>query len=207
MIAIVDYGVGNITSLVNSLKHLSQRIVFTTDAQLIESASVVILPGVGKFDGAMRSIDENGLREVLDHRFRTNRPIIGICLGMQIMFESSDEAPGVSGLCWFKGRSRRLPDTMIVPHTGWNSVPMKDTLSATDYYFVHSYYVQLADRNLISYNCTYSLPFPAYIEKDAVIGFQFHPEISGKDGIKLLETSIVKTKGVKNEKICSDRPV
>jgi glutamine amidotransferase len=202
MIAIVNYGVGNITSLMNTFGEFDQIIELTNDATVIKEADLVILPGVGRFETAMNSIDNKNLRTVLNDRFNRKKPIIGICLGMQIMFESSEENIGVKGLGWFKGTGKRLPSTMTIPHMGWNNIENKNK---DDMYFVHSYYIELLEDQLFHVNCTYGLPFPAYIQKESVLGMQFHPEKSGKAGSDFLKDALMNFRiGENNETICCD---
>jgi glutamine amidotransferase len=195
MIAIVDYGIGNLGSIQNMFRRIGVRAVITGDLTEIAEASKILLPGVGSFDAAMRRIQERGLRQVLDRKAMTERvPVLGICLGMQLMTRGSEEGR-LPGLGWIDAEVKRFPDHpgIKVPHMGWNVVtPTRDSpLTAglppePRFYFVHSYYVA-ADRPAESIlRATHGVTFDAAIEAGNILGAQFHPEKSHKYGMQLL---------------------
>ena len=195
MIAIVDYGMGNLGSIRNMLRRIGVASTITGDANEIASAPKILLPGVGRFDAAMREIDARGLREVLNRKALQERvPTLGICLGMQLITRGSDEGDS-EGLGWIDGATHRFqPDGGLkVPHMGWNEVtatrPSPLTVGLTDdarFYFVHSYYVQTdrPDDSVLTAN--YGVTFAAAIEAGNIYGAQFHPEKSHKFGMQLL---------------------
>lgn len=184
MIAIVNYGIGNVQSLMNFLMAFDPEVVLTTDKKQIEMADLVVMPGVGSFGPAMKRLNATGLNEVLTHRHESNRPLLGICLGMQLMFECSEESADERGLDWFKGKVVSFPNTLRKPHMGWNDVPWEN--QTDDFYFVHSYYANTADQRLKISTCDYHLSFPAIIQCGNTFGLQFHPEISSEAGHKLM---------------------
>lgn len=184
MIAIVNYGIGNVQSLLNFLKAFDPNVVLTTDKKLVEMADLVVMPGVGSFGPAMKQLRSTGLNEVLTYRHESNRPILGICLGMQVMFECSEESADERGLSWFNGKIVSFPNDVRKPHMGWNDVCWKS--QTDDFYFVHSFYAKPTDQRLKISTCDYSLPFPAIVQYGKTIGLQFHPEISSEAGINLM---------------------
>lgn len=195
MIAICDYDAGNVMSVRKACAYLGYESVLTRDREQILSADHVILPGVGSFGVAMEKLHEYGLDEVLKETARRGIPLLGICLGLQLMFESSQESPGVSGLGLFEGSIIRIPDqdmSLKIPHMGWNSLtfPSEGKLfssvpEGTDVYFVHSFY--LPPNPYVTAVTEYGVLIGAAIEKDNVFACQFHPEKSGKWGLKILE--------------------
>lgn len=185
MIAIVNYGVGNILSLRNFLMRFDDCVVVTDDPDLVETAKLVVLPGVGSFGPAMQRLKETGLEEVLKLRRSAGFPILGICLGMQLMFGTSTEAPGVEGLGWFSGTVHEFSADLISPHMGWNSVSTGEWVY--DFYFVHSYKVSTDDQALEIAYALYEQPFPAIVQNGNICGVQFHPEISSTAGINLMK--------------------
>ena len=196
MIAIIDYDAGNIKSVEKALKLLGQDVVITRNPEEILSADKVILPGVGAFGDAMGKLHEYGLVEVIKEVVERKIPFLGICLGLQLMFESSDETPGVEGLGILKGKILRIPESgdLKIPHMGWNSLHFQNegrlfaNLPQNSYvYFVHSYYLQAEDESIVKATTEYSTCIHASVEKDNVFACQFHPEKSSDVGLTILK--------------------
>lgn len=198
MIAIIDYDAGNIKSVEKALHYLGEEAVITRDAGEILSADKVILPGVGAFGDAMEKLNRYGLVPVIHDVVEKGIPFLGICLGLQLMFESSEEAPGVEGLGLLKGKIVRIPegDGLKVPHMGWNSLsfPREGRLFAgipenSYVYFVHSYYLQ-AEEDIVTATAEYGVTIHASVEKGNVFACQFHPEKSSHTGLTILKNFI-----------------
>lgn len=196
MVAIIDYGAGNLSSVKKALEYLGAECEITQDKDLIMSASHVILPGVGSFGDAMASMQERGLVEIIKTVATSGKPFLGICLGLQLLFESSEESDGVSGLGLLKGRIIEIPkaDGLKVPHMGWNSVSVKQSdgiFKGIDedsyFYFVHSYYLSGAEDDVVAGVTEYGVDIQCAVQKNNLCATQFHPEKSGKIGLKLLE--------------------
>lgn len=196
MIAIIDYDAGNLKSVQKALEHLGQECCITGDSQKILDADKVILPGVGSFGDAMANIRRLGLDEVIHQVVEKGTPFLGICLGLQLLFESSDETPGAEGLGILKGKVVRIPDKegLKIPHVGWNSLHLQnggrlfEGLEEGAYvYFVHSYYLQAEEAEIVKATTEYSTCIHASVEKDNVFACQFHPEKSSTVGLKILE--------------------
>lgn len=196
MVAIIDYDAGNIKSVEKAVNALGYEAVVTRDRSSILNAEHVILPGVGAFGDAMKKLHGYGLVEVIREVAANRTPFLGICLGLQLMFESSEEAPGVAGLSLLKGRIIRLPDTedLKIPHIGWNSLkyPNSGRLFAgipedSYVYFVHSYYLQAGEPEIVKATTEYGALVHASVEKENVFACQFHPEKSSEVGMKILE--------------------
>lgn len=196
MIAIIDYDAGNIKSVEKALVSLGQDVCVTRDAQEILSADKVILPGVGHFGDAMEKLHRYGLVDVIHQVVQQKKPFLGICLGLQLLFERSDEAPGVEGLGVLKGEILRIPDQegLKIPHMGWNSLHLQNdgrlfqSIPEDTYvYFVHSYYLKAADEQSVKATTQYSTCIHASVEQDNVFACQFHPEKSSTWGLKMLE--------------------
>ena len=196
MIAIIDYDAGNIKSVEKALVSLGQDVCVTRDAQEILSADKVILPGVGHFGDAMEKLHRYGLVDVIHQGVQQKKPFLGICLGLQLLFERSDEAPGVEGLGVLKGEILRIPDQegLKIPHMGWNSLHLQNdgrlfqSIPEDTYvYFVHSYYLKAADEQIVKATTQYSTCIHASVEQDNVFACQFHPEKSSTWGLKMLE--------------------
>ncbi len=194
MIAIVDYGVGNLFSLAHSLKKVGADSVVTGDKNVIESADSIILPGVGAFGDAARKLKESGLAEVVIQQAKSGKPLLGICLGMQLLFDKSYEYGEHDGLGLIKGSVVPLNEVvknLKIPHMGWNSLhfcdnnPILSSINEGDYvYFVHSYYAKCEEG--LSATTDYGCAITAAVRKDNVYGVQFHPEKSGKIGLEIL---------------------
>lgn len=203
MIAIIDYDAGNIKSVEKAMQALGEEIVITRDAQTILGADGVILPGVGAFGDAMEKLHSYGLVEVIKQCVAQNTPFLGICLGLQLLFESSEESPGVEGLHILEGKIIRIPDVpgLKIPHIGWNDLKYPNTgrlFEGIDeqafVYFVHSYYLEAADESIVTATTEYGTTIHASVEKDNVFACQFHPEKSSVVGLKILENFIKITK-------------
>lgn len=202
MIAIIDYDAGNIKSVEKALQYLGEEAVITRDAGEILMADKVILPGVGAFGDAMEKLNRYGLVPVIREVVEKGIPFLGICLGLQLMFESSEEAPGVEGLGLLKGKIVRIPegDGLKVPHMGWNSLsfPKEGRLFVgipenSYVYFVHSYYLQ-AEEDIVTATAEYGVTIHASVEKGNVFACQFHPEKSSHTGLTILK-NFVELKG------------
>ena len=196
MIAIIDYDAGNIKSVEKALKTLGQEVIVTRDADIILKADKVILPGVGAFGDAMGKLHDYDLVDVIYKVVEKNTPFLGICLGLQLMFESSEETPGVEGLGILKGKIVKIPENgdLKIPHMGWNSLHFQNegrlfaNLPQDSYvYFVHSYYLQADDETIVKATTDYSTCIHASVEKDNVFACQFHPEKSSDVGLTILK--------------------
>lgn len=204
MIAVIDYGAGNLKSVKNALDHLGAANMRASTAKEILLADAVILPGVGEFGTAMAELERRGIKEAVIEAANGGRPLLGICLGMQLLFEAGEESHGAKGLGILPGRVPRFPAEMglKIPHMGWNSVmPIKesrllDGLPKGSYmYFVHSFYVKAAERADVSAISEYGLIFDAAVERGNIFGCQFHPEKSGAAGLVILKNFIEIAKG------------
>ena len=197
MIAIVDYGVGNLFSLSSSLKKIGAEVVVSGDKEVIESADKIILPGVGAFRDAIKKLTESGLKEVVISECEKGKPLLGICLGMQMLFDESYEDGKYEGLHLIPGSVRPIseviPKSYKVPHIGWNRLDIKkpskllEFIQDGDYvYFVHSFYAADCENYIVSMS-EYGYPITASVENKNVYGCQFHPEKSGKVGLNILK--------------------
>ena len=194
MIAIVDYDAGNIRSVENALNSLGLENVVTDDAAVIRGADRVILPGVGAFGDAMKKLSDRGLTDVI-REVAATKPFLGICLGLQLLFEESEEAPGVEGLGILPGKIVRIPEGggRKIPHIGWNdlSMPKESPLFAgvpagSYVYFVHSYYLQAGEISDVAATTEYGVTIHAAVQRGSLCACQFHPEKSGDVGMKIL---------------------
>lgn len=195
MVAIIDYGAGNLMSVKKALDYLGYDSEITMDREKTLSASHIILPGVGSFGDAMASIRERGLEDTIKTAASGEKPFLGICLGLQLLFEESEESPNVKGLGVFKGRIVTIPKDMglKVPHIGWNSVSLKKTNGIFDgikensyFYFVHSYYLKDAQSDVVAGVTDYGVKIQCAVQRGLVCATQFHPEKSGEVGLQLL---------------------
>ena len=196
MVAIIDYDAGNIKSVEKAIQFLGEEAIITRNPDEILSASHVILPGVGAFGDAMEKLHKYGLISVIHEVVKRQIPFLGICLGLQLFFERSEETPGVEGLGILKGEIKRIPagEDLKIPHIGWNALSFKGEkspifkyLNENDcVYFVHSYYgVDCAESTIAT--CEYGIEVTAAVQKGNVFGCQFHPEKSSKAGLKILK--------------------
>ena len=196
MITVIDYDAGNLKSVEKALQSLGEDVLVTRDRQELLSADKVILPGVGNFGDAMEKLEGFGLVNVIQDVIRQGKPFLGICLGLQLLFERSEEAPGVKGLGILKGEILRIPDGdgLKVPHIGWNSLKLQNQgrlfagLEEEPYvYFVHSYYLKAADPQIVKAVTEYGVPIDASVEQGNVYACQFHPEKSSRTGLAILK--------------------
>ena len=209
MIAIIDYDAGNIKSVEKALLSMGETPVLTRDPEVILQSDHIILPGVGSFGDAMENLNKFGLIDVIHEAINRKIPFLGICLGLQLLFESSEETPGVAGLGILKGKIVRIPEGpgLKLPHMGWNSLKFQNNgrlfkgIPEDSYvYFVHSYYLQAEDPEIVKATTEYSTCIHASVEKDNVFACQFHPEKSSKWGLKILENFAAIGKDENNEK-------
>jgi imidazole glycerol phosphate synthase glutamine amidotransferase subunit len=195
VIAIFDYGAGNLRSVENTLAEIGAAYTLVRDEAGLRAASKIVLPGVGHFGQIMRALDEMRVRGAFIERIAAGVPFLGICLGLQALFQASDEAPGVAGLGLIDGTVRRFPETARVPQMGWNQLEacrparLLAGIEARPYvYFAHSYYAPVSDATAAT--CTYTLAYTALLEKDNVFGVQFHPEKSGPVGLQIMKNFV-----------------
>lgn len=192
MVAVIDYGAGNLHSVKNALDFIGVSSKITSSREEILSAEHIILPGVGAFGDAMESLEKSGLKEVVKQAANGERPFLGICLGLHMLFEESEESPNVKGLGIFEGKVKRIPDCGLkIPHMGWNNIEIvKESRILPDtnpfVYFVHSYYIEPKESNIISSYTEYGAKLPVSVENGNVFAVQFHPEKSGEAGIEIL---------------------
>ncbi|MBR3213516.1 MAG: imidazole glycerol phosphate synthase subunit HisH [Methanosphaera sp.] len=197
---ILDYGSGNILSIYNGFKKIGVDVNVSDDEDVISKSDAIILPGVGAYGAVMNNLDN--YRKLIYEHVDNDKPLLGICLGLQVLFTSSEESPDVEGLNMFEGSVKRfdLPDEYKIPHMGWNQINVNDTptndttlLDNVDgeyMYFVHSYYIEPDDENLITSTCDYGMNVPVSIGRDNVHALQFHPEKSGKAGLEILKNFV-----------------
>lgn len=200
MIAIIDYGVGNLYSVEKAVAAVGGDVEITGDEESLEYADKLILPGVGAFGDCMKNLEATGLIPTIIEQIKKGKPLFGICVGLQILFESSEESPDVKGLGIFKGTVKKIcADGLKIPHMGWNYVKVKhngaskilDGIGATPYfYFVHSYYAVPEDKNLIAATTVYGETITASVEFENIFATQFHPEKSGDIGLKVLKNFV-----------------
>ena len=194
MIVIVDCGMGNLHSVTGGLRRAGGEATIVTDAAAIDAADKVILPGDGHFGACMNAIDNQNLRDALV-RAALNKPFLGICIGMQALFEASEEAPNVRGLSVFKGQARRLTAASKIPHIGWNTTVVTKTHrlltnvnEQARFYFIHSYYLSPDEYTILT--TEYGEPIAAAVARDNIIATQFHPEKSAQQGEKILKNFV-----------------
>ncbi len=196
MIAIIDYDAGNLKSVEKALLALGEEVLVTRDRTELLKADKVILPGVGNFGDAMEKLKSYGMVSVIKELAEMKKPFLGICLGLQLLFERSDEAPGVEGLGILKGEILRIPDGegLKVPHIGWNSLHLqnegrlfRDLPEEPYVYFVHSYYLKAADPQIVKATTEYGVSIDASVEQGNIFACQFHPEKSSRVGLRILE--------------------
>ena len=195
MITILDYGAGNLRSVQNTLEEIGAEHELVRDSEGLRRAAKIILPGVGHFGQMMRALDQMQVRHALIERIRAGVPFLGICLGLQALFEASEEAPGERGLGLFDGHIRRFPADARVPHMGWNEIQPRNGARLLQHlaphpylYFANSYYAPVVGATAAI--CEYSAPFTAVLESNNIFGVQFHPEKSGPVGLAIVRNFV-----------------
>ena len=196
MIALIDYDAGNTRSVEKALNFLGEESLLTRDREALLRADKVILPGVGNFGEAMETLNRYGLISVIHEIVEKKTPFLGICLGLQLLFEESQEAPGIPGLGILKGKILKIPagEGLKIPHMGWNSLELKNQgrlfagiPEGAYVYFVHSYYLRAQEPEIVKASARYGVGIDASVEKDNVFACQFHPEKSGEVGLTILK--------------------
>ncbi|KKI92838.1 imidazole glycerol phosphate synthase [Bacillus sp. SA1-12] len=206
MIAIIDYGMGNLYSVSKALERMNVDYILSPDQAELEKADGYILPGVGAFKDAMSILNETGLTDFIQKSVADGKPLLGICLGMQLLFEESEENGLSEGLALLQGKVVRIPETvggttLKVPHMGWNELqiqndsPLLQDLSGGHAYFVHSYYVDTEEKDALLATADYGVDVPAVVGKGNVYGTQFHPEKSSELGLAILKNYIKLVEG------------
>lgn len=195
MIAIIDYGAGNIQSVSKALAHIGCEAFITRDKDKILKADGAVLPGVGSFGDTMDTMNEYGIKDTVIEYINSGKPFLGICLGLQLLFPKSEESPDAKGLGIFDGSITKIPsgEGLKIPHIGWNSLDIKKSdglfkgIGKNPYvYFVHSYFLNASDKSIVSAQTEYGVTIDAAVEKGNVFATQFHPEKSGETGLKIL---------------------
>lgn len=192
-IVIIDYGMGNLYSVSKAVATVGAEPVVTADKDVIAKAKKIILPGVGAFGDCMANLAKSGLIPIIKEHLAKGTPFLGICLGMQVLFEGSEEDPGVAGLGYFKGQVRKLTTKEKIPHMGWNKLELRSpspllAQAEADYvYFVHSFHCVPEDKSIITAVCDYGQDVTASVGRGNVQAFQFHPEKSSRVGLALLK--------------------
>lgn len=191
-LAIIDYGAGNLLNVARAVQHIGYEPLITSSPDDVINADVVILPGVGATADTVATLRRKGLDMAIAEFVSSGRPFMGVCVGLQVLFETSDEGGEHDCLGILPGRVRKLPGGQKVPHIGWNQLRqvrphpiLTDIDDGTNFYFVHSYYADAADRSLVVAEVDYGVAFPAVIAKDNVVATQFHPEKSGQTGLRI----------------------
>lgn len=194
MIAIVDYGMGNLKSVQKALAYLNISSFISNKKEEILNSTGIIIPGVGAFPDAMENMKTDGLDMFLIDQAQKGKPVLGICLGMQLLFEDSEEMITTKGLGLLSGSITQIPNSVKVPHMGWNSLklredsPLINGVKEGDFvYFVHSYFAKPAEKSIVNAYAEYGLEIPAIVSKDNIFGIQFHPEKSGEAGMRILK--------------------
>ncbi len=198
MIAVIDYGVGNLYSVEKALTAAGAEVSVTSRAEDLRRAEKIVLPGVGAFGDCMKNLKESGLIPTIFDLIENKKPLLGICVGLQILFEGSDESPGTDGLKIFKGRVKKISaDGLKIPHMGWNSIEnfsgsklFRDLPEKPYFYFVHSYHAFPENKDIISAAADYGEKITAAVEFENIFATQFHPEKSGDVGLKILQNFV-----------------
>jgi imidazole glycerol-phosphate synthase subunit HisH len=201
MIAIIDYGSGNLKSIRNGFHRVGAEVLVTQDKEELKKADVMILPGVGAFGTAMENLKK--YEDIIHQHIQDDKPFLGVCLGLQVLFSESEESPGVKGLDVFSGKVVRFPETMRdkglkIPHMGWNNLnirrdtPLLEGIGSDYMYFVHSYYVRPDNEEVVMATVDYGVEVPAVVGQDNVFATQFHPEKSGEIGLEILKNFLKK---------------
>jgi glutamine amidotransferase len=200
-VAIIDYGVGNLRSVEKAFAATDCAAIVSSDEKDLRAAEKLVLPGVGAFGACMRALRERGFDQLVRERVEEGTPLLGVCVGMQLLFEESDEFGATPGLGLLRGRVRRFSDELVVPpgdqlvvpHVGWNRIQQRqshalfaDVTNGSFFYFVHSYYCEPADKSVVTGETEYGLKYASVVAKDNLCGVQFHPEKSQDAGLRLL---------------------
>ena len=194
MITIIDYKSGNLKSISNGFKKIGQDFEITDNLETIANATHLVLPGVGAFGSAMENLEP--FRKVIEEHVGDDKPFLGVCLGQQVLVSESEESPNVKGLGLFKGHCEYLPEGVKVPHMGWNQLnvvndsPILEGIDKEYFYFVHSYHVIPDDSDIIAGVCEYGIDVVASLSQNNLFSTQFHPEKSGKAGLKILKNFV-----------------
>ena len=193
-IAIIDYGVGNLRSVEKAFAATDCEAIVSSDETELRAAEKLVLPGVGAFGACMRALSERGFDQLVRERVREGTPLLGVCVGMQMLFEESDEFGATPGLGLLPGRVQRFTDELVVPHVGWNRIDQirqnplfTGVTNRSFFYFVHSYYCEPADQSVVAGETEYGLRYSSVVAKDNICGVQFHPEKSQDAGLRLLK--------------------
>lgn len=193
-ISIIDYGMGNLGSVQKAFEFIGAKSLITSKVEEIKNSDAIVLPGVGAFPDAMENLNKLGLDKVIIDEAKMGKTFMGICLGMQLMFEESDEVRLTKGLGLIEGRVKKFEVDLKIPQIGWNNLDiskqcevLKDTKEGEYVYFVHSYYADLKNEENLNAYCNYGVKVPAVVSKGNAFGLQFHPEKSGEVGIKMLK--------------------
>ena len=193
-VAIIDYGVGNLRSVEKAFAATGCEAVVSGDEKVLRNAARLVLPGVGAFGACMKALSERGLDELVRERAREGTPLLGVCVGMQLLFETSNEFGAKAGLALLRGCVRRFSDELVVPHVGWNQVEQIETSSLFEgvasgsfFYFVHSYYCEPLNKSVIAGETEYGINYASVVTHDNICGVQFHPEKSQASGLRLLK--------------------
>ena len=200
MIAVIDYGAGNLQSVIKAMNFIGSECIVTNEKEIILNSDGAILPGVGSFADAMDCMNSSGATDAVLEFVKTGKPFLGNCLGLQLLFESSEESPGAKGLGLLKGSITRIPNhngTLKIPHIGWNSLDVRKHeglfkgIEGNPYvYFVHSYFLKADDENIVSSTTNYGTEIDASVNAGNIYATQFHPEKSGKVGLQILNNFV-----------------
>lgn len=194
MITIIDYKSGNLKSISNGFKKIGEEFQITDDVEIISNAKYLVLPGVGAFGSAMKNLEP--FKDVINEHVSDDKPFLGVCLGQQVLMGESEESPNAEGLNLFKGHCEFLPDGVKIPHMGWNRLdvvkksPILEGVDKEYFYFVHSYHVIPDDDDIIAGTCDYGIDVVASLSQNNLFSTQFHPEKSGKAGLKILKNFV-----------------
>jgi len=193
-VAIIDYGVGNLRSVEKAFAAMGCKAVVSDDEEVLRAARRLVLPGVGAFGACMKALSERGFDRLVRERVEQGTPLLGVCVGMQLLFEESEEFGATAGLGLLRGRVRRFSDDLVVPHVGWNRIGQvrnhflfAQVADQSHFYFVHSYYCDPLDKAIVAGETQYGVNYASVVAKDNICGVQFHPEKSQDAGLRLLK--------------------